>query len=211
MPLSWPGLGFSCSGVPDPPRDGATQDETASRRPARQAAEVYEVYQFDSLAQMVATSDAVVVATAVQERPGRTTGDEGDAILHEQVTFRVDTLLFGKAMGEQVAVETISGFAADGTTTSPPAGYVDFDEGDRAVLFLWHHADTKARYDEPLYTYVNSQGAYKLQGNDVADLARPEDSLVDSIQAMAAPELITGIQQATTAIAQGEVRPLPRP
>lgn len=203
----WLGILLIASGCGSPQESGRLTNEGAAT-PASPGTIVDEVYHFDGLAQMVATSDAVVIATAVQEGPGRTSGEEGNQILHERVMFRVDELLFGETTGKQVAVETISGFAFDGMKRPPPDVYVQFNAGDQAVLFLW---STTAADGEPLYTYVNSQGAYRLQGGEVADLDRPADGLVERIQAMTRQDLVAGVGQANNSIAQGKVKALPRP
>ena len=179
--------------------------------PAGFGGEASDFYEFDQLRDLVATSDAVVIATAESEQDGRSVGDPGSLIHHRQVTFRVERVLFGDVDGETVDVETVSGLEADGYKLPPPAEYVQFHPGQRSLLFLWRHDDAKTVDDKTLYTYLNSQGAYEINGEDIVDLPNHDDPLVRRIQRMSVREATERIGEARAAVQRGELRGHPRP
>jgi len=54
-----------------------------------------QLFYFDSLPQMVATSDLVIEGTVQSVEPGRVVGSREAAIQFAQVTLSVNRLLFG--------------------------------------------------------------------------------------------------------------------
>ena len=58
------------------------------------APQIREVYRFHSLPVMVATSDAVVLATVTDVQNGRTVGEASDTLTFVELRMRVDESLF---------------------------------------------------------------------------------------------------------------------
>jgi hypothetical protein len=92
-----------------------------------------EVFSFESLPQMVATSDLVIEGTVQEVEPGRVVG-EGDAeIQFAQVTLSVDRVLSGRMDAASVVLEEY------GLERRHPSRV-----GDHGVYFL-HRRRTRPR------------------------------------------------------------------
>jgi hypothetical protein len=72
---------------------------------------ILEVFSFESLPQMVATSDLVIEGTVREVKPGRVVGGEG-AIQFAQVTVSVDRVLFGRTVRTSLSRSTGSSAVA---------------------------------------------------------------------------------------------------
>jgi hypothetical protein len=103
-----------------------------------------EVFSFESLPQMVATSDLVIEGTVQEVEPGRVVGEGGAAIRFAHVTLSVDRVLFGRMEAASVALEEY------GLERGHPSRV-----GDHGVYFLHPKTDSPA-----FYRLVNSQGRF---------------------------------------------------
>ncbi|MGH2683386.1 MAG: hypothetical protein ACRDIX_09165 [Actinomycetota bacterium] len=161
---------------------------------------VKEVHYFSDLAQMVATSDAVVQGTVIETEPGRVVGGqdprpEGDgAIQFLQVTISIDKVLYGSLPEGSFLVEE------DGYNGVPPS-----EVGDRGFYFVHLKQDET---DKPYYRLINSQGRFLVQGERLVG-SNDSDSWVQAIEAVSPLELEALVAQAKEAIERGVVTPQP--
>jgi hypothetical protein len=116
-----------------------------------------EIVSFDSLPQMVATSDLVIDGTVRMVEPGRIVGAGDASIQFAQVTVSVDRVLFGRSDAANVVVEEY------GLERGHPSRV-----GDHGVFFLHRKADAPT-----FYRLVNSQG--KFLDEEKGGLVAPND------------------------------------
>jgi hypothetical protein len=93
-----------------------------------------EVFSFESLPQMVATSDLVIDGTVRMVEPGRIVGAGDASIQFAQVTVSVDRVLFGKMDAALVVLEEY------GLERGHPSRV-----GDHGVYFL-HQKTARPRF-----------------------------------------------------------------
>jgi hypothetical protein len=163
-------------------------DDAGRRQPLAVAAT--SIYDFATLDELVAASDAIVVATVVAVDEGRLVGEpEEGAVISRVASLRVDTALIGD-VADIVVIEE-EGWLPDGTPlivndVTPTA------VGDEGVWFLDSIDDSEL----PGYLVINSQGRYLL---DPADPTGPlvggdrNDALVQTLERLTLPELIDAI------------------
>jgi hypothetical protein len=152
-------------------------------------------YQFDSLIEMAAASDAVVRATVVTTERGRLVGDPGaGGIVTRVVTLKVDesfdSEMDGLGEGATLLVEeegwlpTGEELIVDDLQPSAP--------GDAGVWFLQALDETEA----PTFIVINSQGRFlNVDGHVVG--GRADDPLVDATEAASYSELVDALRQLT--------------
>ena len=150
-----------------------------------------ELYRFDSLASMVATSDLVVVGTVRGVRDGRTVGESDSAIQFTEATVSVDDVLRGAPVGSTVVLEVNDAADADWLRA-----------GERSVFFLQRKDDGAAA---TYYRPVNSQGVYRITApGRLSPTGR--DELSARVGSLSVSELRTEVEAAKRAIAAGRVR-----
>ena len=118
-----------------------------------------EVFSFESLSQMVATSDLVIEGTVQEVEPGRVLGEGDAAIQFAQVTLSVDRVLFARVDAASVVLEEY------GLELGHPSRL-----GDHGVYFLHQKTDAPA-----LHRLVNSQGRFLDDGK--GGLVAPNDGV----------------------------------
>jgi hypothetical protein len=148
-----------------------------------------EVFSFDSLPQMVATSDLVIEGTVERVEPGRVVGEADGAIQFAQVTISVDRVLVGRKDDPNVVIEEY------GLERGHPSRV-----GDHGVYFL--HLKTDA---PTFYRLVNSQG--RFLGDGKGGLVAPNDEAdwVKAIESQSLSQLDSDVQAAASAVAEGRV------
>lgn len=178
----------------DGDHDGATGTGTGTA-PSAVAVAATSSYQFDSLLEMAATSDAVVRATVVATERGRVVGDPGaGGIVSRIVTLDVS----------EVFTSSVPGLTAGATLLIEEEGWLPSGEvlivddlqpstvDDTGVWFLDAIGDT----DSPTFLVINSQGRFlDVDGRIVG--GRIDDPLVDAVEAVDYPELIDTLRRLT--------------
>jgi hypothetical protein len=153
-----------------------------------------EVYTFQSLDVMLATADAVAIATVMESRPGRSVGDAGAELTFTEITLAIDEVLMGRLGAEVVLeIDTQQAWA---------------NPGQQAVFVLHEKEDrTPWNYHRPL----NSQSVFVLDGESLA--ATNEGALSASIAQLGLGGLRLEIARVLPLIRAGQVQPaetLPR-
>jgi hypothetical protein len=150
-----------------------------------------QLFHFDSLPQMVATSDLVIEGTVQSVEPGRVVGSGEAAIQFAQVTLSVNRPLFGSIDSTGVVIEEY------GLESSRPS-----QVGDHGVYFLHQKTDAPQ-----FYRLVNSQGRFLEDGKGGLVALDHEASWVKVIENQSLSELETEVQAAARAVAEGRVEP----
>lgn len=190
-----------------------------------QVAFASEVHHFEELPTMVATSDAVVVATVGEVRPGRQVGDEHSRIRFREVDLEVEEVLHGQVeAGETLLLEqegwldvTFEGEERTGEVAYQVEGAPWLDPGDRTMLFL----TDKGGEEAGRWRLVSSQGDYDLTGGESAagvdepaaatPASEVPDPLVAQIEGADLADLRQQITSASDAAEAGEIEAQPSP
>lgn len=149
---------------------------------------VREAHQFDSVPVMVATSDAVVIATVSDVAEGRTVGDPGAELTFTEVALVVDEVLWGE-LGREVSLEI-----------DYPAPWAA--PGEQALFFLHRKTDRTAT---AYYRPVNiGQAVYPTSGADLASWTT--DGFAAKVADMGLAGLRAEIERAAPLIEAGLVK-----
>jgi hypothetical protein len=150
-----------------------------------------ELFSFESLPQMVATSDLVIEGIVREVEPGRVVGDGDASIQFAQVTLSVDRVLFGRMVAASVVLEEY------GLELGHPPRV-----GDHGVYFLHQKTDAPA-----FHRLVNSQGRFLDDGK--GGLVAPNDQAdwVRAIEGQSLSQLERDVEAAARAVAEGRVDP----
>ncbi len=127
--------------------------------------------RFDAPSDLARGVDAVVLATAVSERPGRVAFSENgeDSLPFEEVTFEVVRGFKGARNGEQVVVERAGGIDYEGNNVLLDADGGPFETGSTYLLFLMHQEDG------PFYYQVNDQGRFLVEDDRLVAVSEGDD------------------------------------
>lgn len=165
--------------------------------PAAVAVDATSTYQFATLDDMVAASDAVVVAEVVATERGRLVGDPaGGGLVSRIVTLRVDRVVLDRgagtaaAIGSSVIVEE-EGWLPDGAPVIVN-GVAASEVGDVGVWFLDRLDDAEL----PTFLTINSQGRFLRSANGSTVGGDQRDGLVLDLQSQGFDELITATAEA---------------
>ena len=146
---------------------------------------------FESLDELVAASDAVVVATVAGVSPGRVLtapGESDSGIQTRLVELTVERTLAGQPPTPLVVEEPAE--LLDGTPVVVD-GMALLDGGDRAVWFL-----VAGGTDElPYHAAINAQGRYEVVGDTL--LPAGEDPLSQQLAALGAESLVAAVAEAS--------------
>lgn len=155
-----------------------------------------DVYRFDSFAEMVATADAVIVATVSDARPGPTWPPEAGPYRQWFVGIQIEELLYGSAPSSGVALVT------DDLLDQRLERYGRdwWRVGTRSVLFL-------KRRSEDLYQLLNSHSVYIVAGTDLRPVY--DGGLAETIGGWSIDELRAKTAEVAALIAAGMVTPQP--
>lgn len=157
---------------------------------------VRDVFRFDSFAEMVATADAVIVATVSDVRPGPTWPPEAGPYRQWFVGIQIEELLYGSAPSSAAAL----------VTDHPLDQRLERDGrdwwrvGTRSVLFL-------KRRSEDLYQLLNSHSVYIVAGTDLWPAY--DGGLADTIGGWSMDELRAKTAEAAALVAARMVTPQP--
>ena len=161
-----------------------------------------EIHTFDSFPVMVATSDVVVLGTVSAELEGREVGRADAPLLIRRFEVDVLDVLNGSLGTSRIIVESdelMITFYDDTTWIQP---------GATSVLFL-EKINEKIRgvpIDLPfVYRLTNSQGLYRVLGQNRLETVRKEDAFALRVAAWSLPGLRAQIESAKGQIARGEI------
>jgi hypothetical protein len=163
-------------------------------------AEGESAFNFTRLPEMVATARTVVLGTVAS-------ADRADVIRIEEVSYtqrilrvRVERLLAGQPVGQEVLVRTTGWrqVAGEAETLFRFEGHVYFQPGDRGVLFLYNF--DRNRYWEA----VSDDATYQIDGPAIRDTGR-DGNLARLVEALTVPQLEDAVDKAEQAIKRGEV------
>jgi hypothetical protein len=175
-------------------------DDPGRRQPL--AVEATSIYDFASLDELVAASDAIVVGTVVAVDEGRLVGaPEEGAVISRVASLRVDTALIGD-VADVVVIEE-EGWLPDGTPLIVN-GVAPTAVGDEGVWFLDAIDDAELRG----YLVINSQGRYLLDPTDPTGTllgGDRNDTLVQTLEQLTLPELIAAIDETTHSTREREL------
>jgi hypothetical protein len=150
-----------------------------------------QVVYFDSLPQMVATSDLVIEGTVWLIEPGRIVGEGGGRIQFTMVTVSVDRVFFGKRGAANVVLEEY------GLERDRPSRV-----GDHGVYFLHKKRDVPT-----FHRLVNSQGRFLDDGSGRLVALDRRAAWAKAIESWSLAQLATEVEDAVRAVAQGDVVP----
>lgn len=141
-----------------------------------ESAEAMWKQNFDTPRALARSVDAVVLAQALDSRPGRVaTSDKGEGPLPFQlVDFEVVHGLRGADVGERITVERAGGVDPTGSRVAISADGGEFAHGEVYLLFL------KKQDGTPFYYQVNHQGRYHLNGDHFL-AAFPDDRVATQL------------------------------
>ncbi len=178
----------------------ATPTTIPSAGDGRRAA-LSELHHFDSFPAsfpvMVATSDVVIMGTVSAVLEGRTVGDSAPVQIH-RFQVDVDEVLAGSLESKTIIVvadEIFLTFLGDTKWAQL---------GERSVLFLEKTRD--AGNGPARYRPVNSQGIYRMVGQDRLGSVLSNDEFAQRVAGWPLPELRRQLENAKEQIDRGEVQ-----
>lgn len=189
--------------------DGESSELNLATDPSRHgeqtAADAKELYLYDDLAQMQATSDLVIAGHVTSVEPGRIVGPEGSRPVE---SGPVDDLAGEIQLYDvEIAVEEWLGGqseVSDGTTVSAEedAMFVSLSEkGDAGVYFL-------AETDDPgTYVLAGSAARFLAFGDGTVESSNPEFDWAQKAESESADELIEAVEENQDAVEAGQVEP----
>ena len=161
-----------------------------------------ELYDFTSLEEMVATSDAVIEGTVLSAEPGRVVGSDSDPVQFVQLNLKVDELLFGKlpvlGKDQTIMLEESAG-SVEGS--GDLQGVYGSAAGDHGIYFLGWKDET------PFYYLINSEGRFLVQDGKVVALNKLDEWALD-LERLSPDALKSRILEAADAARAGEVAPV---
>jgi len=173
---------------------------------SKQANRASFAYDFKSLNQMVATTDAAVVGTVKSVEPGDVIGGkytgadeaagthDGDGgIQLQEVTLDIETVMYGELPSAESIVLELVGSAE---LPIPPVG-------SRGAFFLWRDSDRGT------FTVVNDEGQYveDSSGRLTNAVAEDSDAWVLELEEGSVAELVSAVEESVRAVESGPIKP----
>jgi hypothetical protein len=195
-------------------------DAGAPQLDSRPRAAVSEIYHFEvgTFPDLVATADLVVIGTVLQGLTERFEGDPvdgGGALQINRFEFDIEEVLAGRVDSSSIVVRAsnVVLYSLDDITWT--------QSGERSVLFLTDLIQRKSRADAKRgvsgqpgdvpaeFMLVNSQGAYRIEGQDDLKAAVNGDDFAQHVVEWSLPGLLGQIDSAKGQIERGEVQRRP--
>ncbi len=171
-------------------RNDVTPEQGSGRRSS-----VREIYSFDSLPAMVATSDAVALATVLEVTEGRLIGDPGDDMIQlTEVTLQIDALLSGAVDEPTLKLELILGEWLDTSWLA---------SGEQSLIFLHKKTDPTS---EAYYRPINSQGVFHVVRGSDEIRATVDDAFAEQTAQNSLSQILAEIVQANELIKAGQIQ-----
>jgi hypothetical protein len=153
-------------------------------------------FWFDSLPEMVATSDVVVIGTVSSVTDGITEGTPPEEIQLSRADLVVKEVLYGPAdVPSTVTIETLQ-------LVAPEPDWRQ--SGNTVIAFVKLSTDPDA---PGIYYPINEQSVYLLNGKDVTATTDAHDDFSKWVSGLTVDEIRSKIERATKAIANGNVSP----
>lgn len=161
-----------------------------------------EVFTFRTVAEMVATSDAVIKGTVTATRPGRSVGpieELGRDLRYLDVDVSVDETLAGALDARNLTLEVDPVAFA-----TPTAAEVFPKVGAEYVLFLHR------RVDDGRYRPTNSQGVLWVDEGIIRSAVADPVGVSEVVDGVSVDSLIASVHDAVEGILGGEITPMPQ-
>jgi hypothetical protein len=169
----------------------ATRDHDSE--PATVNVEATSIYQFASLDEMVAASDAIVVGRVTATERGRLVGDpENGGVISRLVTVAVDDVLAGVVDAGSILVEE-EGWLTDDTPITVN-GVAASEVGDEGLWFLDFNDDAELAS----FLVINSQGRFLFAADGTVHGGDQRDALVQQLQRQSPAQLLTSTTTSIT-------------
>ena len=151
------------------------------------------LYDFEGLAQMVATSDAVIEGTVVEIADGPTVVvDTDDVTQYTNVTITVDQVLSG----------TLNDSATKVTVVELPSVELPLTPADdHGFFFLYWDKSDQA------YTLIGPQGRFMVDEKGLMDSTAPKSAWITSLEGLTVLQFREDLDQAISQAAEGSVSP----
>lgn len=185
---------------------GAAQESTNAEAPllgpegGPQTLYTREAFWFDDLGEMVATADAVVIASTIEIGPGRViTYDDGDELKFTNVVLDIEETWYGDVGESRITLELGRQFSGVVAGRTPRW----MEPGSRSLIFLIRRGDALYPF-EP----INTQGIFRIEkavGDVIATLEG--DELVGRVAAMGLQELRQQVADLASKVEAGEILP----
>ncbi|WP_183093065.1 hypothetical protein [Nocardioides stalactiti] len=169
-------------------------------------AHVREIHHFESLAEMVATSDLVVVAEATATEPGRWHGDPGapDSTRSRAVTLAVDEVLWSGPQPRKQVPRTLT-LDEEGWSSERQGYQLEglpwLEVGDTGVFALDIDPETGDAY------LVNTQSRFLFDGSTVVPSGDQETPLALRTAGRPSRDLRRDVLAAAERVRSGRVSP----
>ncbi len=161
-----------------------------------------EIFQFNELATMVATSTLVVDASVAQTEPGVSSGTDHAQESYTNAALSINDVLYGEPPAGPVVVEELTESAEQPIQLD---GLEHLDVGDAGIFFL------RPAVHNDNYVLTNSQGRYLADENGNLRGAKKKDALIERLSMRTRAELKGDIKDAKKAINAGKVKAKPYP
>jgi hypothetical protein len=166
----------------------------------------------DTIGELVASADAVVVGRVTATSRGRILDEEDVVYTVMNVTLMVEQRWAGRLPTSTFTIERLGwervarrpgwrGWFDDaGEREWRVDGELRLEQGDRGVLFLARESG------RPGWSVLGPEGLYLVDGTELADTGR-SDPTVRTIETMTVPELHASVAEAAAAVGRGELQP----
>lgn len=172
--------------------------------PPPAAAEAAELYHFDNLDQLVATSDTVVIARVANTAPGPRLGDSvGFQLQLQEAELDITEVLFGPVPTGSSLYEL--GWDGDGRAIEANSVSA-VASGDEGIFFLSSAEGPSVAPGS--HVLINSQGRYLFGEGDSLQAANERDELSRDLAARGRQQLTADIRTAADRARSGAVRPV---
>lgn len=186
--------------------EGAAQESTNGEAPllgpegGPQTLYTREAFWFDDLGEMLATVDAVVLASTVEVSPGRVFKyDDGDELAFTNVILEIEDTWYGDVGESQITLELGRHFTGVVAGRSPKW----MEPGNRSLIFLVRRGDALYPY-EP----VNTQGIFRIDKAADDVIATVEhDAFVGQVAAFGLKDLRQQVTDLALKVESGEILP----
>lgn len=167
------------------------------------AVEALEPVDFESLAQMVATSDAVVLGRVIDSREGPAVPaiGGGPTVSFTEDEVQIESVLHGDLERSPQQTFLLQQLSSERSIN----GWTGIEKGQQAVMFVRRLCDPD---ETPLYYLMNTQSAFVLDesNGEVLDTQR-EDELTFQVEEKSSSQLLTDLAAAVRLVGQGQVEP----
>lgn len=172
----------------------ATRDDDSE--PAPVDIEATSIYQFASLDEMVAASDAIVVGRVSATGRGRLVGDPSNGgVISRLVTITVTEALAGVVSANNIIIIEEEGWLTDDTPITVN-GVAASEVGDEGLWFLDYNDDAEL----PSFLVINSQGRFLFAGDSTVHGGDQRDVLVQQLQRQSPTQLLASTRTSVATV-----------